>query len=53
MQAMVDDHASAVAAFQSAAAQASDAELEAWAAKTLPVLHEHHRMAQEILGTMK
>lgn len=53
MQAMVEDHAAAVAAFQSAAAEATDAELKAWAAKTLPVLHEHHRMAQEILGTLK
>jgi putative membrane protein len=53
MQAMVDDHAAAVAAFQSAAAEASDADLKAWAAKTLPVLHEHHRMAQEILGTLQ
>ncbi|HEX8619282.1 MAG TPA: DUF4142 domain-containing protein [Thermoanaerobaculia bacterium] len=53
MQAMVEDHAAAVAAFESAAAEASDADLKAWAAKTLPVLHEHHRLAQEILGTMK
>jgi putative membrane protein len=53
MQAMVDDHAAAVAAFESAAAQVTDADLKAWAAKTLPVLHEHHRMAQEILSTIK
>jgi putative membrane protein len=53
MQAMVDDHAAAVAAFESAAAQVTDADLKAWAAKTLPVLHEHHRKAQEILATLK
>jgi putative membrane protein len=53
MQAMVDDHAAAVSRFESAAAQLTDPDLKAWAAKTLPVLQEHHRMAQEILGTLK
>jgi putative membrane protein len=53
MQAMVDDHAAAVSRFQSAAAQLTDRDLKAWAAKTLPVLQEHHRMAQDILGTLK
>jgi putative membrane protein len=53
MQAMVDDHTTAVSTFESAAAQVTDPELKAFAAKTLPVLHEHHRMAQEILATLK
>jgi putative membrane protein len=53
MQAMVEDHATAVAAFESAAAQVTDPDLKAFAAKTLPVLHDHHRQAQEILGTLK
>lgn len=53
MQAMVDDHAAAAAAFESAAAQLTDPDIKAWATKTLPVLHDHHRRAQEILGTMR
>lgn len=53
MQAMVDDHAAAVATFESAAAQLTDPDLKAWATKTLPVLQDHHRRAQEILGTLK
>lgn len=53
MQAMVDDHAKAVSDFQAAAGTLSDPDLKSWAAKTLPTLQEHHRMAQEILGTMK
>jgi putative membrane protein len=53
MQAMVDDHAAAAAEFESAATQVADPDLKAWAAKTLPVLHDHHRMAQDILGTLK
>jgi putative membrane protein len=53
MQAMVDDHAAAVSRFQSASAQLTDPDLKAWATKTLPVLQEHHRMAQEILATLK
>jgi putative membrane protein len=53
MQAMVEDHAAAMTAFQSAAAGAADPDLKAWAAKTLPVLQEHHHMAQQILGTIR
>jgi putative membrane protein len=53
MQAMVDDHATAAAEFESAATQVADPDLKAWAARTLPVLHDHHRMAQDILGTLK
>ncbi|MEA2491266.1 MAG: putative rane protein [Acidobacteriota bacterium] len=53
MQAMVDDHATAVTQFETAAAQLTDPDLKAWAAKTLPVLREHHRMAQEILAAVK
>jgi putative membrane protein len=53
MQAMVDDHATAAADFEAASTQLADPDLKAWAAKTLPVLHDHHRMAQDILGTLK
>lgn len=53
MEAMVKDHAAVAAEFEAASRDLTDAELKAWAAKTLPILHDHHKMAQEILGTMK
>lgn len=53
MQAMVDDHAAAVSAFEAAASQLGDPDLKGWAAKTLPTLRAHHQMAQQILATMK
>jgi putative membrane protein len=53
MEAMVKDHEAAAAEFESASRQLADPELKAWAAKNVPILHEHHHMAQEILGTMK
>jgi putative membrane protein len=53
MEAMVKDHATAAADFEAASQQLSDPDLKAWAAKTLPVLHQHHKMAQDILGTIK
>jgi putative membrane protein len=52
MEAMVKDHAAAVADFQSASQQLADPDLKDWAAKTLPVLQQHHKMAQDILGTL-
>jgi len=48
IQAMVKDHHKDVAEFQKAANNAKDADLKAWAAKTLPVLQEHLTMAQGI-----
>jgi putative membrane protein len=52
MEAMVKDHAAAVADFQSASQQLADPDLKDWAAKTLPVLQQHHKMAQDILATL-
>ena len=52
MEAMVKDHAAAVTEFQTASQQLADADLRAWAAKTLPTLRQHHQMAQEILGSI-
>lgn len=46
IQAMVGDHEHAVGAFQSFAAHGQDADLKAWAAKTLPTLQEHERLAK-------
>jgi len=45
---MVTDHAKAVALFQKESKSASNADLKAWAAKTLPTLQEHHKMARDI-----
>lgn len=46
IQAMVGDHEHAVGAFKSFAAHGQDAELKAWAEKTLPTLQEHERLAK-------
>ncbi|PWT92054.1 MAG: DUF305 domain-containing protein [Blastocatellia bacterium] len=53
MSLMVEDHDKDVAAFQSQAQGASDADIKAWAAKTLPVLKEHQNMAHEINVKLK
>jgi putative membrane protein len=47
MQAMLMDHEHAVAAFKNEAASGKDPDLKAWAAKTLPTLEDHLKMAQE------
>ena len=48
MSQMVKDHSSAVALFQGQATNGTDADLKNWAAKTLPTLQEHLRMAREV-----
>jgi putative membrane protein len=48
MQAMVKDHKKDVSEFQKAANDAKDADVKAFAAKTLPVLQEHLTMAQNL-----
>ena len=45
---MVTAHAKAVSSFQNASKTAKNADLKAWAAKTLPTLQEHHKMARDI-----
>lgn len=45
---MVADHNKDVAAFRHASKMAGDADLKAWAAKTLPTLEEHQKMAKEV-----
>ena len=48
MQHMVPDHLTAVADFERASTSSQDAEVKAWAAKTLPTLKEHLQMAQMV-----
>jgi putative membrane protein len=45
---MVKDHQKDIAAFQREATRGQDPDVRAWAAKTLPTLQEHYRMAREI-----
>ena len=47
---MVEDHKKDVGEFQKAAQNAQDADLKAWAAKTLPTLQDHLKQAE---GTQK
>lgn len=48
MQLMVKDHQEDVDLFEEAAQDAQDADVKAFAAKTLPVLKNHHQMAGQI-----
>jgi putative membrane protein len=46
MQVMVTDHKKAVKDFRMASKSAKDPDVKGWAAKTLPTLEEHLKMAQ-------
>ena len=46
MEHMVADHEKVVAAFDKASTSATDADLKAWAGKTLPTLKEHLELAK-------
>ena len=50
---MVADHNKDVAAFTRASKTAKDADLKAWAGKTLPTLQEHQRLAKEVAGKVR
>ncbi|HKG20643.1 MAG TPA: DUF4142 domain-containing protein, partial [Blastocatellia bacterium] len=50
MRQMVKDHSDAVELFQKEASRGKDADLKGFAAKTLPALQEHLRMARELAG---
>jgi len=52
VMAMVADHEKDVAAFESVAKGAVDADVKAFAAKTLPTLKEHLQMIRDIAGKM-
>jgi putative membrane protein len=47
MQAMLKDHREDVAAFRTESKSGKDGDVKAWAAKTLPTLEEHLKMAQD------
>jgi len=48
MAEMVKDHDKDVAEFKHASTASADADLKAWAGKTLPTLEEHQKMAHDI-----
>lgn len=49
---MVSDHKTDIKEFQMAADKSDDADLKAWAAKTLPTLQEHLRLAESAESTV-
>jgi putative membrane protein len=53
MDQMVSDHQGAVTAFESEAKSGNDADLKAWAGKTLPTIMHHLDMAKAIKEKMK
>ena len=50
---MLKDHEMVVKEFEHAAQKAADADLRAWATKTLPTLKEHLQMARELPANRK
>ena len=48
MQHMVSDHEKAVSDFDKASTSATDADVKAWAGKTLPTLQQHLALAKEV-----
>jgi putative membrane protein len=51
--AMVEDHEKDVAEFDKASKNAQDPDLKAWAAKVLPVIQDHLKMAKAMQSKMK
>jgi len=52
MKAMVNDHVKDVNEFKMESKSGKDPELKAWAAKTLPTLEEHLKMARDANGAV-
>lgn len=53
MEKMIDDHDEAVEHFEREAKRGDDADVKAFAAKTLPTLQAHHARAKEIKKALK
>jgi putative membrane protein len=53
MDMMVKDHEDDVKEFEKASKDCDDADLKAWAAKTLPTLKSHLEMAKDVKGKLK
>jgi putative membrane protein len=53
MKGMVEDHEKDVKEFEKASRDAKDPDIKAWAAKTLPTLQEHLRMAKATYDKVK
>jgi putative membrane protein len=53
MEHMVKDHEKDVAAFERESNKGDDADVKAWAAKTLPTLREHLQMARDTAAKVK
>lgn len=52
MSAMVSDHAKVVNEFRMESKNGSDPDVKAWAAKTLPTIEEHLKMARDASGAV-
>ena len=50
---MADDHEKVAKAFEKASKDAKDPDLKAWAAKTLPTIQDHLKMAKELKDKVK
>jgi putative membrane protein len=53
MKHMLDDHKKDVSQFRSKTKSAKDADVKAFATKTLPTLEEHLKLAQDVNGSLK
>ena len=53
MKTMVSDHEKMIKLFQDQSQKATDADVKAWAAKTLPTLQSHLQMARSISATLQ
>lgn len=53
MDMMVGDHKDSVDNFEDAAEDAESADLKNWAAQKLPVMREHHQMAEQLKDKVK
>ena len=53
MKAMVEDHQKTVELFEKQSKEGTDADLKAFATKTLPTLHQHHELATSTQSKVK